>query len=81
MAIDFHDILLSFANNITSEDTRNRFLKRVGLLDQKKYRDIIYGVKLVQRGEAKVTRVAKPLMMQAPSRYPVLEDDFEEEEE
>lgn len=48
---------------------------------KKKYRDIIYGVKLVQRGEAKVTRVAKPLMMQAPSRYPVLEDDFEEEEE
>ena len=41
MAIDFHDILLSFANNITSEDTRNRFLKRVGLLDQKKYRDIM----------------------------------------
>ena len=41
MAKDFHDILLAFANSITSEDTRNRFLKRVDLLDQKKYRDIM----------------------------------------
>lgn len=41
MAKDFHDILLSFANSITSEDTRNRFLKRVDFLDQKKYRDIM----------------------------------------
>ena len=41
MAIEFHDVLLSFAGSITSEDTRNRFLKRVALLDQKKYRDIM----------------------------------------
>ena len=41
LATDFHDILLSFASTITSEDTRNRFLKRVALLDQKKYRDIM----------------------------------------
>ena len=41
MAKKFHDDLLSFANSITSEDTRNRFLKRVDLLDQKKYRDIM----------------------------------------
>lgn len=41
MAKDFHGILRSFANTITSEDTRDRFLKRVNLLDQKKYRDIM----------------------------------------
>ncbi|MBO5570561.1 MAG: nucleoside triphosphatase [Clostridia bacterium] len=41
MAIDFQGILSAFANTITSEDTRNRFLKRVSLLDQKKYRDIM----------------------------------------
>ncbi|MBP3805411.1 MAG: nucleoside triphosphatase [Oribacterium sp.] len=41
MAKDFHDQLLMFANTITSEDTRNRFLKRVDLLDQKKFRDIM----------------------------------------
>lgn len=41
MAKDFHDILLSFANTITSEDTRDRFLKRVQQLDQKKFRDIM----------------------------------------
>ena len=41
MAKNFHDILLAFANTITSEDTRNRFLKRVDMLDQKKYRDIM----------------------------------------
>lgn len=41
MAIDFHDILLNFANTITSEDTRERFLKRVEKLDQKKFRDIM----------------------------------------
>ena len=41
MAKKFHDDLLVFANSITSEDTRNRFLKRVDALDQKKYRDIM----------------------------------------
>ena len=41
MAIDFHDVLLSFAATITSEDTRERFLKRVEKLDQKKFRDIM----------------------------------------
>lgn len=41
MAKKFHDDLLLFANSITSEDTRNRFLKRVDFLDQKKYRDIM----------------------------------------
>lgn len=41
MAKDFHDNLLRFANSITSEDTRNRFLKRVDALDQKKFRDIM----------------------------------------
>ena len=41
MAKDFHDSLLLFANSITSEDTRERFLKRVDALDQKKYRDIM----------------------------------------
>ncbi len=41
MAKNFHDILLSFAPTITSEDTRNRFLKRVHALDQKKIRDIM----------------------------------------
>ena len=41
MAKDFHDSLLLFANAITSEDTRERFLKRVDALDQKKYRDIM----------------------------------------
>ena len=41
MAKDFHDILLSFAATITSEDTRTRFLKRVEQLDQKKFRDIM----------------------------------------
>ena len=41
MAKDFHDILLSFAATITSEDTRTRFLKRVHQLDQKKFRDIM----------------------------------------
>ena len=41
MAKDFHDGLLRFANSITSEDTRNRFLKRVDALDQKKFRDIM----------------------------------------
>ena len=41
MAKNFHDILLSFASSITSEDTRNRFLKRVHALDQKKIRDIM----------------------------------------
>ena len=41
MAIDFHDILLDFANTIMSEDTRERFLKRVEKLDQKKFRDIM----------------------------------------
>ena len=41
MAKDFHDILLSFAATITSEDTRERFLKRVEKLDQKKFRDIM----------------------------------------
>ncbi|CAK7037218.1 MAG: hypothetical protein BACD_00161 [Bacteroides rodentium] len=39
MAKDFHDLLASYANNITSADTRERFLKRVDLLDQRKYRD------------------------------------------
>ena len=41
MAKDLHDRLLLFANTITSEDTRNRFLKRVDLLDQRKFRDIM----------------------------------------
>ena len=41
MAKDLHDELLTFANTITSEDTRKRFLDRVHLLDQKKYRDIM----------------------------------------
>ena len=41
MAKDFHDELMLFANTITSEDTRNRFIKRVDLLDQKKFRDIM----------------------------------------
>ncbi len=41
MAKDIHDVLLGFANSITSEDTRNRFLKRVDALDQKKFRDIM----------------------------------------
>ena len=41
MAMDFHDVLRSFANTITSEDTRNRFLKRVDQLDQRKFRDIM----------------------------------------
>ena len=41
MAKDFHGILRGFANSITSEDTRDRFLKRVNYLDQKKYRDIM----------------------------------------
>ena len=41
MAKDLHDELLTFANTITSEDTRNRFIKRVDMLDQKKYRDIM----------------------------------------
>ena len=41
MAKKFHDELLTFANSITSEDTRNRFLKRVDQLDQKKFRDIM----------------------------------------
>ena len=41
MAKNFHDILLSFAATITSEDTRTRFLKRVEQLDQKKFRDIM----------------------------------------
>ena len=41
MAKDLHDELLIFANTITSEDTRNRFIKRVDMLDQKKYRDIM----------------------------------------
>ena len=41
MAKDFHDGLAVFANSITSEDTRNRFLKRVDMLDQKKFRDIM----------------------------------------
>ena len=41
MAKDFHDKLMVFANSITSEDTRNRFLKRVDMLDQKKFRDIM----------------------------------------
>ena len=41
MAKDIHDALLGFANSITSEDTRNRFLKRVDALDQKKFRDIM----------------------------------------
>ena len=40
-AKNFHDVLLSFANSITSEDTRKRFLKRAMQLDQKKYRDIM----------------------------------------
>ncbi len=39
MAKDFHHSLFLFANTITSEDTRNRFLKRVMALDQKKNRD------------------------------------------
>ncbi len=41
MAKDFHGWLRGFANSITSEDTRNRFLKRVDALDQKKFRDIM----------------------------------------
>ena len=41
MAKDFHGRLLVFANSITSEDTRTRFLKRVDALDQKKFRDIM----------------------------------------
>lgn len=41
MAKDFHDLLLDFAATITSEDTRERFLKRVEKLDQKKFRDIM----------------------------------------
>ena len=41
MAKKFHDDLMTFANSITSEDTRNRFLKRVEALDQKKFRDIM----------------------------------------
>ena len=41
MAKDFHGVLLNFANSITSEDTRDRFLKRVDYLDQKKFRDIM----------------------------------------
>ena len=41
MAKDLHDELLLFANTITSEDTRTRFLKRVDKLDEKKFRDIM----------------------------------------
>ena len=41
MAKDLHDVLLQFANTITSEDTRDRFIKRVQMLDQRKYRDIM----------------------------------------
>ena len=41
MAQGFHNTLMSFANSITSEDTRKRFLKRVSALDQKKFRDIM----------------------------------------
>ena len=41
MAKDFHDELFLFTNTITSEDTRNRFIKRVEALDQKKFRDIM----------------------------------------
>lgn len=41
MAKDFHDVLLQFASTITSADTRDRFLKRVEALDQRKFRDIM----------------------------------------
>ena len=41
LAKDLHDLLLGFANSITSEDTRERFLKRVDQLDQRKFRDIM----------------------------------------
>ena len=41
MAKNLHDTLLSFGATITSEDTRERFLKRVEKLDQKKFRDIM----------------------------------------
>ena len=41
MAKDFRDALLAFAPSITSEDTRNRYLKRVDALDQRKYRDLM----------------------------------------
>ena len=41
MAKDLHDLLLQFANTITSEDTRERFLKRVHQLDQRKFRDLM----------------------------------------
>ena len=41
LAKEFHDLLLAFAATITSEDTRERFLKRVDMLDQRKYRDIM----------------------------------------
>ena len=41
MAKKFRELLLEFAGTITSEDTRERFLKRVSSLDQKKIRDIM----------------------------------------
>lgn len=39
LAMNLHDRLKAYANTITSEDTRKRFLDRVKLLDQRKYRD------------------------------------------
>ncbi|MCM1530328.1 MAG: phage/plasmid primase, P4 family [Alistipes sp.] len=41
MAKDLRSALLSFAPTITSEDTRERFLKRVNKLDERKYRDLM----------------------------------------
>ena len=41
MAKRFYELLLEFANSITVEDTRKRFLERVNKLDQKKFRDIM----------------------------------------
>ena len=41
MAKRLREQLLEFAGTITSEDTRERFLKRVSSLDQKKIRDIM----------------------------------------
>ncbi len=41
MAKDFHGRLSSFANSITSADTRERFLERVRKIDEKKFRDIM----------------------------------------
>ena len=50
LAKDLHDLLLGFANSITSEDTRERFLKRVDMLDQRKFRDIMIKDSMSDKG-------------------------------